>query len=77
MDRYRLEYEMKKRGMNVDVLAEKIGINRATFYRKMKGTSEFTQGEIQKIVDVLELESPMGIFFPEKVSETTQTEVNA
>lgn len=68
MDRYRLQYEMKKRGVTVDNLCEAIGINRTTFFRKCKGTSEFTQGEIQKIVDYLGLESPMGIFFTEKVS---------
>ena len=32
------------------------------------GTSEFTQGEIQKIVDFLGLETPMGVFFDTKVS---------
>ena len=30
--------------------------------------SEFTQGEIQKIVDFLNLETPVGIFFDAKVS---------
>ena len=30
--------------------------------------SEFTQGEIQKIVDYIGLSSPMGVFFAEKVS---------
>ena len=37
-------------------------------YRKCNGISEFTQGEIQKIVDFLNLETPMGIFFDVKVS---------
>jgi len=30
--------------------------------------SEFTLGEIQRIVDFLKLETPVGIFFEDKVS---------
>lgn len=68
MDRYRLQYEMKRRGITVDMLCQNTKIGKSAFYRKCNGTSEFTQGEIQAIVDYLGLESPMGIFFTEKVS---------
>lgn len=68
MDRYRLQYEMKKRGVTVEMLCKETGISKAAFYRKCRGVSEFTQSEIQKIVDYLGLESPMGIFFTDKVS---------
>lgn len=68
MDRYKLEYEMKRRGVTVENLCENIGMSRSAFYRKCRGTSEFTLTEIQKIVENLGLESPMGIFFTEKVS---------
>jgi len=68
MDRYRLQYEMKKRGVTVEVLCNAINMSKAAFYRKCRGVSEFTQGEIQAIVDYLDLETPMGIFFTEKVS---------
>ncbi len=68
MDRYKLEYEMKRRGVTVENLCENIGMSRSAFYRKCRGTSEFTLTEIQKIVENLGLDSPMGIFFTEKVS---------
>ena len=68
MDRYKLEYEMKRRGDTVENLCENIGMSRSAFYRKCRGTSEFTLTEIQKIVENLGLDSPMGIFFTEKVS---------
>lgn len=68
MDKLKLEYEMKVRGISVDDLCHAVGISRSAYYRKVSGKSEFTQGEIQKIVDLLELSSPMGIFFHEKVS---------
>ena len=68
MDKYKLEYEMKKRKISQEELCKKIHISRSAFYRKCNGLSEFTQSEIQAIIDFLELESPMGIFFTEKVS---------
>lgn len=68
MDKLRLEYEMKSRGVTVNALCKNVGISKSAFYRKVSGKSEFTQSEIQKIVDLLGLPSPMGIFFAEKVS---------
>ncbi len=68
MDSVELEIAMKRKGISYEKLSEIIGISRSAFYRKMKGQSEFTQGEIQRIVDALELDSPMGIFFAAKVS---------
>lgn len=68
MDKYKLEYEMKKRKVSQEELCKKIHISRSAFYRKCNGLSEFTQSEIQAIIDYLGLESPMGIFFAEKVS---------
>lgn len=71
MDRFRLEYEMKIRGITVEKMCEDIGMSRSAFYRKCRGISEFTITEIQAIVDYIGLESPMGIFFVEKVSDKT------
>lgn len=63
MDKALLEYEMKKNNVSIGEMCDKLGISRSAFYRKCNGKSEFTQSEIQTIVDVLRLESPMGIFF--------------
>lgn len=68
MNKARLEYEMNLRGVTRSNLCSVLGISRSAFYRKCNGLSEFTQGEIQKIVDYLQLETPMGIFFDSKVS---------
>ena len=62
LDKYKLEYEMKSRGISIEMLCNAVNISRSAFYRKCNGLSEFTQGEIQKIVDYLGLRSPMGIF---------------
>lgn len=68
MNKARLEYEMNLRHVSKSDICAMLGISRSAFYRKCNGESEFTQSEIQKIVDFLNLDSPMGIFFTEKVS---------
>lgn len=68
MNRAKLEYEMAIRGMSKQELCEAVGISKSAYYRKCNGALEFTLGEIQQIVDILGLESPMGIFFDIKVS---------
>lgn len=68
MNKALLEYEMKKRNVSIGEMCNILGMSRSAFYRKCTGVSEFTQSEIQLIVDELDLESPMGIFFDHKVS---------
>ena len=68
MDKALLEYEIKKRGISNADMCNMLDISRSAFYRKCNGQSEFTQSEIQKIVDFLGLETPVGIFFTNRVS---------
>jgi len=68
MNRNLLIYEMNERGFTVTSLARAIGISKSALSKKMNGHSEFTLGEIQRICEVLNLESPMHIFFAGKVS---------
>ena len=63
-----LEYEMKKNGYDVNRFCIELGISVSAFYRKKSGKSEFTQGEISKIIKMLNLTSPVEIFFSEQVS---------
>lgn len=63
MNKNLLEYEMKQCGISITEMCERLGISRTSFYRKCNGKTEFTQSEIQAIVNILKLESPMGIFF--------------
>lgn len=73
MDKYKLEYEMKSRGITIEKMCTDLQISRSAFYRKCNGITQFTQGEIQNIVDYIGLDFPMGIFFAEKVSQKTLT----
>ena len=63
MDKALLQYEMSKNGITVGELCKKLDMSRSAFYRKCNGKSDFTQSEIQAIVDILQLESPVAIFF--------------
>jgi len=68
MDKYLLAYEIKKNGYTMEEFAKAIGISKAALSKKMNGKSEFVLKEIQKIMDVLNLDSPIPIFFAKKVS---------
>ena len=63
-----LEYEMKCRKVSKAEMCEVLGISRTAFYRKCNGISDFTQSEIQKIANFLNLEDIVPIFFTERVS---------
>lgn len=67
-DKYRLEYEMKKRGVTREMLCEALGICLSAFHRKCSGRTEWTLREINIVVDYLDLGTPMGVFFADKVS---------
>lgn len=68
MNREKLENEMKKKGINKSQMCKELGMSRSAFYRKCRGITQFTQEEIQHITDLLDLKTPVGIFFEEKVS---------
>ena len=69
MNKHRLYYEMGIRNVTVTELCEAIGMSRSSFYRKVNQYTEFTQGEIQAILDYLHLDTAMGIFFDHEVSQ--------
>lgn len=63
----KLRGKMVERAMNVEALAEIIGIDRATLYRKLASSEKITIGEAQKIKEALVLtdEEASEIFFGE------------
>lgn len=61
----KLKGQMVERGLNVETLAAKIGVDKATLYRKLNASDKFTIGEAQRIKDVLGLsnDEASAIFF--------------
>lgn len=74
MNKALLDYEMRVRGLRKKDLYTAINISKASYYRKQNGTSDFTGGEIQKIMDTLSSVEPLSyedafrIFFAKEVS---------
>lgn len=62
-NRRRLQAQMVLKGINAKKLSEALGINESTFYRKMNNDGDFSRQEINTIVEVLEIENPVDIFF--------------
>lgn len=56
-DTKRLEARRIWCGLDQDDLARGAGMSRATYWRKLKGVTEFTAGEIQRIGRILMLGS--------------------
>lgn len=65
MDVNKLKGKIIEKGMNVERLADKIGVDRSTLYRKLDSAEKFTVGEVNKIKNVLELsmQDASDIFF--------------
>lgn len=57
-------------GKTMADVAKHLGINEATLYRKVNGTSDFYRNEMQQICDYLSIDNPTEIFFARKLTVT-------
>lgn len=64
-NRRKLQAQMVLRGVKTEDVANELGINASTFYRKMGNDGDFSRLEIQKMIEFLEIENPNDIFFAE------------
>ena len=69
MDKIRLEYEMKRKGVSTADLCKGLGISISTFYRRCNGKADFKLNEIKKISEILKLDSLAPIFFTDEVTQ--------
>ncbi len=68
-DKKKFKAQMILAGKTAKELAEVLGINEATMYRKINSDGSFTREEINKLISALHIESPMEIFFAEELAE--------
>lgn len=61
-DENRLKAAMAMKGITGKELAQMLEIDESTFYRKMK-TGNFSRAQINKMINILEIEDPKPIFF--------------
>lgn len=67
----KLKGKIVEKGMNVDEVSLKMGVDRSTIYRKLNNNGEtFTVREVKQIVSILELtqEEVTSIFFSNTVA---------
>jgi transposase-like protein len=55
-------------GITVKELAEKLGINEATLYRKIGSDGRFTRQEINNLIEILDIKNPEEIFFAKELT---------
>lgn len=70
MNEQKLKAQMILKGKSVDELCAALKISRSAWFRKIAGTSEFTQSEICELRKQLDLDDcqTIDIFFEEKVT---------
>ena len=69
MNKLKLEYEMKMKGITAAEMCNALQISRSAFYRKCNGKTEFTRREIEEIIEILgidKVEALEGIFLMKK-----------
>lgn len=62
-DKRKFLAQMTLRDVSKKELAEKLGINEITLYRKINNDGFFTRKEINTMIDFLAIENPAEIFF--------------
>ncbi len=68
-----LKAEIVKKGYTQAMFCEKIGMAHSTFVRKMKLKS-VTTSEAEKMIEILEIKDPVGIFFAKDLTCQVKTE---
>ena len=73
LDVQKLKGKIVEKGKSVESVSAELGINPATFYRKLKNNS-FEINEADKLVDILSLtnDEAIAIFFSNVVAEMRQ-----
>ena len=57
-------------GMTLKELAQKLGIDESTLYRKINDNGRFSRKEMNDIIIILNIEDPNPIFFAPELTET-------
>jgi len=70
MNKLKLKAAMALENMTAEKICAEIGISNTAWFRKLSGRSQFTQGEIARIREILKLsaEQTIEIFFDTEMS---------
>lgn len=62
-DKNKFKAQLLLKNKTVNEIADLLGVNVTTLYRKMSGESDFYRNEIHLLCKILEIENPTDIFF--------------
>lgn len=71
-DKRKFQAQLILAGKTMEDVANILGINVATLYRKINNNGSFTRREISAMLPVLGVENPCDIFFAEELTETQE-----
>lgn len=76
VDTNKLKGAIVSNGKTQQIIAKEIGIDKSTFYRKMKNGGDFSVGEASKMAEVIPLTDTqaISIFFNDTVANMRQKE---
>lgn len=73
-DRRKWQAQLVLKGYTISQLADELGINSATMYRKLGSDGDFSRDEINKMIDLLAIDDVVSIFFAPEVAQTQRAE---
>lgn len=62
-DERKFRAQLVLKGISMKELASLLNLNESTVYRKINDNGSFTRDEINRMIEFLEIENPMEIFF--------------
>lgn len=62
-DRNEFKAQIVRKGKTMKQVADFLGIDESTLYRKIQADGNFTREEINLLIEFLEISEPMSIFF--------------
>ena len=67
-DKNKFRAQMVLVGITSKRLADELGINESTLYRKINADGNFTRDEISQLVSILKIDNPQDIFFANELA---------
>lgn len=71
-DKNKFKAQMVLVGITSKKLADELGINESTLYRKINADGNFTRDEISQLVSILRIDNPQDIFFCQRTCVNTR-----
>lgn len=69
-DKRKFKAQMILRNIKGKELSQMLNISESTLYRKINANGDFSRDEINKLIEILNIDNPEDIFFVKELAET-------